>query len=284
MSFSLQALFLKKCENTKKKGMAIKMIFETHAHYDDEAYDKDRQELLSDIHQKGVELIVNSGSSIESCKQTLKLTEQYPFIYGAMGIHPSETGELTEQDLLWLKEQTKNPKVVAIGEIGLDYYWPEPDKGIQKKWFEKQLQLATEVNLPIVIHSRDAAQDTLDILKNWDNQKTAGEIHCFSYTKEMAQEYLKMGYYIGIGGVLTFKNAKKLVEVAEYVPLDRILLETDCPYLSPEPYRGKRNQSDNIYFLAEKLAEIKKITKEEVLEQTFQNAVKFYRLEGKISK
>ena len=178
----------------------------------------------------------------------------------------------------WLKEKAKQPKVVAIGEIGLDYYWPEPDKAIQKKWFIRQLSLATQTGLPVIIHSRDAAQDTLAILKDWQQDKTAGVIHCFSYTKEMAREYLAMDYYFGIGGVLTFKNGKKLVEAAEYIPMDRILLETDCPYLAPEPYRGKRNQSGYIDYVAQRLSEIKGITKEEVLAKAMQNAKDFYRI------
>ncbi len=254
------------------------MIFDTHAHYDDEVYEEDREQLLESMYQKEVKCIVNAGSSIKACHKMLELTKQYSTIYGAIGIHPSETGNLTEEDYLWLKNQTTNPKIVAVGEIGLDYYWPEPDKEIQKQWFTRQLQMATEVQLPVIIHSRDAAKDTLDILKDWNNQKTGGVIHCFSYSVEMAEEYLKMGYYIGIGGVLTFKNAKKLVEVAEIVPLDHILLETDCPYLSPEPFRGKRNQSDRIELVAEKLAQIKNISKEEVLEKTWLNAVEFYHI------
>lgn len=193
-------------------------------------------------------------------------------------MHPSETGELAEADIQWIKKKAENPKVVAIGEIGLDYYWPEPDKTVQKKWFERQLALAGETGLPIIVHSRDAAKDTLEMLKAWQVQKTGGVIHCFSYTKEIAREYLNMDYYYGIGGVLTFKNAKKLVEAVEYIPMNRILLETDCPYLAPEPYRGKRNQSSYIHYVAQKLAEIKNISKEEVLAQTMRNAKEFYRI------
>lgn len=252
------------------------MIFDTHAHYDDEAFDEDRDRLLEEMHEKGVEFIVNIGASMDSCRKTLELTEKYPFIYGAIGVHPSETGELTGEDLLWIKEKAPRPKIVAIGEIGLDYHWQEPDKEIQQKWFEEQLYLASEVKLPVVVHSREAAKDTLDILKGWQNSKTRGVIHCFSYGKEMAREYLNMDYYFGIGGVLTFKNAKKLAEAAAYIPMERILLETDCPYLAPEPYRGKRNQSDYIDFVAAELSRIKKMSKEEVLIQTMRNAKDFY--------
>ena len=190
------------------------MIFDTHAHYDDEAFDADRESLLAGMAKQGVGYIVNVAAGIESARATLALTENYPFIYGAVGVHPQETENLREEDMQWLKEKAKQPKVVAIGEIGLDYYWPEPDKAIQKKWFIRQLSLATQTGLPVIIHSRDAAQDTLAILKDWQQDKTAGVIHCFSYTKEMAREYLAMDYYFGIGGVLTFKNGKKLVEAA----------------------------------------------------------------------
>lgn len=256
------------------------MIFDTHAHYDDEAYDKDREELLLEIHQNGVGCIVNVGASMESSQKTLALAEQYPFIYGAIGVHPSETAGLREEDMQWLKKKTADPKVVAVGEIGLDYHWETPGREIQKKWFERQLALAREVELPVIIHSRDAAKDTLDILKNWEKEKTKGVIHCFAYTKEMAREYLDMDYFFGIGGVLTFKNARRLLEAADYIPLDHILLETDCPYLSPEPYRGKRNHSGHIDFVAEKLAEIKKLTKKEVLAQTWENALDFYSIKS----
>ena len=254
------------------------MIFDTHAHYDDEAFDEDREALLESMPKNGVKYIVDVGASMESCQNVIALTKEFSFIYGAIGVHPSETENLIEEDMQWLKTEAVNPKVVAIGEIGLDYHWPEPDKAVQKKWFERQLALAHETKLPVIIHSRDAAKDTLDILKEWQKQKTKGVIHCFAYTKEMAREYLDMDYYFGIGGVLTFKNARRLLEVAEYLPLENILLETDCPYLAPEPYRGKRNQSAYIDFVAEKLAQIKGIAKEKVLAQTLQNGLDFYSI------
>lgn len=254
------------------------MVFDTHAHYDDKAFDSDREELFKIMKKEGVEFIVNVGSDLASNRKTLALAKEFPFIYAAIGVHPSETEGLTEDDMQWLQKETENPKVVAIGEIGLDYYWPKPDKSVQRKWFERQLRLAGETGLPVIIHSRDAANDTLEILKDWQQEKTGGVVHCFSYTKELAREYLNMDYYFGIGGVLTFKNAKKLVEVVEYIPLERILLETDCPYLAPEPYRGKRNQSSYIDFVAQRLAEIKGLDKEEVLVQTMQNARDFYKI------
>lgn len=255
------------------------MIFDTHAHYDDEAFDEDREELLTHMRERGVEYIVNVGASIASTAKTLKLTEQYPFVYGAAGVHPSETAELTFGDIEWIREIANKEKIVAIGEIGLDYYWPEPDKEIQKKWFKEQLKLAEETGLPIIIHSRDAAADTLEILKEWDAHKIKGVIHCFSYTWEIAREYLAMDYYFGIGGVLTFKNAKKLKEAVMHIPMEKILLETDCPYLAPGPYRGKRNQSEYIFYVAKQLAEIKNLSREEVLEITNKNAKNFYGIQ-----
>lgn len=255
------------------------MIFDTHAHYDDEAFDEDREELLIHMRERGIEYIVNVGASIASTAKTLELTEQYPFVYGAAGVHPSETAELTLKDMEWIREIANREKIVAIGEIGLDYYWPEPDREVQKKWFKEQLRLAEETGLPVIIHSRDAAADTLEILKEWDVHKTKGVIHCFSYTWEIAREYMNMDYYFGIGGVLTFKNAKKLKEAVMHIPMEKILLETDCPYLAPEPYRGKRNQSEYIFYVAEQLAELKNLSREEVLEITAENAKRFYGIQ-----
>lgn len=252
------------------------MIFDTHAHYDDEAFDPDREGLLKNLHNQGIDYIVNVGASIDSIKKTLALAKEYPFIYAAVGVHPSESQMLSEKDMKWIKDMASCDKVAAIGEIGLDYYWKDPDKEVQKKWFARQLQIAGEVKLPVIVHSRDAAKDTLELLKEQRKKLTQVVIHCYSYGKEMAAEFLNLDFYFGIGGVLTFKNTRKLVEAAEYIPMNRILLETDCPYLAPEPYRGKRNQSSYIDFVAQKLSEIKQISKEEVLAQTMQNAKEFY--------
>jgi TatD DNase family protein len=226
------------------------MIFDTHAHYDDEAFDEDREALLSGLAAGGIGTVVNVGADMESTKTTIELTKRYPFIYGAAGVHPSSTAELDEEKFAELRVLAQSDKIVAIGEIGLDYYWEEPDHETQKKWFHRQLNLARELKLPVIIHSRDAAKDTLDIMKEEHSGEIGGVIHCFSYGKEMAAEYLKMGFYLGIGGVLTFKNAKKLLEVAEMAPLDRLVLETDCPYLAPVPNRGKRNSSLNLPYVA----------------------------------
>ncbi len=257
------------------------MIFETHAHYDDEAFDEDRESLLSQLGSAGIERVVNIGASISSCKTTLDLMEKYPFVYGALGVHPSETAELTEEAFAWLEEQCSHKKCVAVGEIGLDYYWPEPDREIQKKWFVRQLQLAKELGLPVVIHSRDAAQDTIEIMKEQRAEEIGGVVHCFSYTKETAEIFLKMGFYIGIGGVVTFKNAKKLKEAVEHIPLERIVIETDCPYLAPEPNRGKRNSSLNLPYVIDEIARIKQVDRETVERVTWENGERLYRF-GKL--
>ena len=255
------------------------MIFESHAHYEDARFDEDRKALLSSFPQKGIDYVVNVGSSLKTTQQSIALAKQYDFIYAAAGVHPEETAELNEENFAWLCEQMKQEKVVAVGEIGLDYHWDEPERKIQKVWFERQIALARQVSLPMIIHSRDAAQDTLDIMKVCKAEEAGGVIHCFSYGVEMAREYLNMGFYIGIGGVLTFKNAKKLKEVAKYVPLDRILLETDCPYMAPEPHRGKRNSSIYLSYVAETLATIKGVDVEEVYQTTRENGKQMYRIQ-----
>ncbi|GLB32119.1 deoxyribonuclease [Lacrimispora amygdalina] len=254
------------------------MIFDTHAHYDDEAFDEDREDLLGSLQSHGIEAVTNVGASIKTSKNTLELTEKYPYVYGAIGVHPNETAELDEDKLNWLKENSKRKKIVAIGEIGLDYYWEEPDHDTQKTWFIKQLNLAREVKLPVIIHSRDAAKDTLDIMKAEKAEDIGGVIHCFSYGKEMAREYLNMGFYLGIGGVLTFKNARKLKEVVEYMPLEQLVLETDCPYLAPVPNRGKRNTSLNLSFVVREISMIKGIPEETIMEITSRNAKRLYAL------
>lgn len=245
-------------------------IFESHAHYDSSKFAEDREELLDSMKENDIGTIVNVGASWKSVTSVMELAEKYSFIYAALGLHPDEVGDLNEERFAFLKEQCRKEKVVAIGEIGLDYYWNNESHELQKQWFVRQLELARELNLPVIIHSRDAAEDTLKIMKE-HAQGLRGVIHCFSYSKELAEEYVKMGFHIGIGGVVTFKNGKKLKEVAEVVPLERILLETDCPYLAPEPYRGKRNSSIYIPYIAQAIADIKGITYEEVVAQTEQN-------------
>lgn len=254
------------------------MIFDTHAHYDDEAFDEDREALLGGMLQGGVGRIVNVGASMKTSAATIELTKQYDFIYGAVGVHPSETGDMKDADIQQLTEWSTLEKIAAIGEIGLDYHYDEPSKEVQHHWFEAQLELARSVQLPVIIHSREAAKDTVDMMKTLHADEIGGVIHCYSYSKELAREFLNMDYYFGIGGVLTFPNAAKLKEAVEYIPLDRLVLETDCPYLAPVPNRGKRNSSLNIQYVAEVMAELKGITREEIEAITFENAKRLYRM------
>ncbi|SCX92422.1 TatD family hydrolase [Butyrivibrio sp. INlla14] len=255
------------------------MIFDTHAHYDDEQFDTDREELIGSLKDAGIGYVANIGASLSSSQASMDLAHKYDFFYAVVGVHPSEVEELDEDNIKKLMEWSRDDKCVAIGEIGLDYHWPDPAPELQKIWFRRQLQIAREVKLPVVIHSREAAQDTIDIMKDEHAEDIGGVVHCFSYSKEIADICLKMGFYIGIGGVLTFKNAKKMVEVVENTPMDRIILETDCPYLAPEPFRGKRNCSLYLPYVVDKMAEIKKITREEVIKITEDNARRMYGLD-----
>ena len=285
------------------------MIFDTHAHYNDKQFDADRDELLSSMSEQNVGTIVNVGASFQDCKDGVALAKKYPFVYAAIGLHPDDVGELEAAEPVgsagesgvvkdavsgceagdaagqsgnavfeWLRKTAENEtKVVAIGEIGLDYHWNVEPHDIQEKWFRRQLDLAEALNLPVSVHSRDAAEDTLRILKEYAGRITA-VMHCYSYSPELAEEYVKLGYYFGVGGVVTFKNGKKLKRTVEAVPMDRILLETDCPYLAPDPYRGKLNQSGYIDFVAAEIARLKGLTKEEVIAVTEENAKRFFRL------
>ena len=257
--------------------METHMIFETHAHYDDDAFNEDREILLDSMNENGIGYIVNACASLESLKETEELTEKYPFVYGAFGIHPDDAEKMTEDTLQEIRRLVRLPKAVAIGEIGLDYYWDKEGHDLQKYWFIRQLELAGEKKLPVMIHSREAAADTMEIMKKYGKDRN-GVIHCYSYSPEMAQEYVKMGYFIGVGGVVTFKNAKKLKETVQEIPLESIVLETDCPYLAPEPFRGKRNCSLYISYVAEKIAELKGISAEEVIRQTEENAKQLYQI------
>lgn len=254
------------------------MIFDSHAHYDDEAFDQDREELLKQCKAQGIEYIVNVSADLHSVETTLALAKQWPFIYAAVGIHPDGVGELNEERFAWMRERCAEPKTVAIGEIGLDYYWDKENHETQKYWFRRQMELAKELKLPMIVHSREAAADTLEEIQKAQSPELTGVIHCFSYSPEMAQEYLRMGYYIGIGGVVTFKNAKKLKEVAKLVPPERILLETDCPYLSPVPNRGQRNSSLNLPYVVQTLSELKGMSEEEIMQVTCENARRMYRI------
>ncbi len=253
------------------------MIIDTHAHYDADGFDTDREELLASMYEGGIEKIVNVCAAIDELEDTVKLVEKYPFIYGAVGVHPDDADKMKQETLDEIRRISHMDKMVAIGEIGLDYYWhkEEAEHQIQQKMFWAQMDIAREEKLPFMIHSREAAEDTLNIVREYmQGGMYGGIIHCFSYSKEIAAEYLKMGLYLGIGGVVTFKNARKLKEVVQYAPLSQLVLETDSPYLSPEPNRGKRNSSLNLPYVAQAIADLKGITAEEVIEVTKQNAEK----------
>lgn len=253
------------------------MIFDTHAHYDDKQFDEDRDELLNSMPDAGVGAIVNVGASLNGCRRAVELARKYPFVYAAVGIHPDDVGLLDEKLFAELESLCQEDKVAAVGEIGLDYYWDAESHELQKKWFIRQLELARRLKLPVNIHSRDAAEDTFQIMKEY-GQGLKGIIHCFSGSKELAEEYVKLGFHIGVGGVVTFKNGKKLKRVVESVPLEAIVLETDCPYLAPEPYRGKRNHSGYIKYTAEEIARLKGVSYEEVIRVTEENARQVYGL------
>ena len=249
-------------------------IFDVHAHYDDEKFDEDRESFLSSLPRMGVKAVVNASVDIATAKKAIEFSEKYPFMYAAVGIHPENLEGLPENYLRILADlYEKNKKVVAIGEIGLDYYWDIP-KEPQLKVFEEQLKLAMEIDAPVVIHDREAHADTMRILKKYTPKKVL--LHCYSGSKEMLKEVMKLGAFISMGGVVTFKNARVPVEVAEAVPVDRLLLETDCPYLAPVPFRGKRNSSEKIAFTAEKIAEIKGMDTQNLIDITTRNAVEFF--------
>ena len=253
------------------------MIFDTHAHYDCEEFNEDRDELLMSMEEGGVGTIVDVAASIDSWERISRLVQQYPFVYGALGVHPDHVGDLDEEKFSRLREMLRQDKILAVGEIGLDYYWDKEGHDIQKKWFIRQLELAGELDMPVIIHSREAAADTMEIMK----EKAAGisgVIHCYSYSVEQAREYVDMGYYIGIGGVVTFKNARKLKEVVAAVPLERIVLETDSPYLTPVPYRGKRNSSLNLPYVVQEISQLKGVSEEDIIRQTEENARQLYRI------
>lgn len=254
------------------------LLFESHAHYDDDSYDSDREELFRTLPET-VGIVINAGASVEGSFRGAELAEKYPYVFSAAGVHPHDVKDLNESDIEKLSELCKREKTVAVGEIGLDYYFTDyfsTPKDVQKYWFAEQISLSLRENLPLIVHSRDADKDTFDIIA--DSGANRGVIHCFSGSAEMAAEYVKLGFYIGIGGVITYKNAKRLVEVVREIPLGSLLIETDCPYLSPEPLRGTRNDSRNLKYIAAKIAEIKGVSEEEVINATFLNGVQLFGL------
>lgn len=262
------------------------MIIDTHVHYDDEAFDGDREELLASLRANGISCVLDIGSSAESLPKVRALAQKYDFIYGAVGLHPDEVGDLTEEVLASLRADMKNPKILAVGEIGLDYYWNKEAREIQKEAFRKQIRLAQEFVKPIIVHSREAAADTLEIVQEMygpgtagGNMERKGVMHCYSYAVEQARTYTrKLGFYLGIGGVVTFKNAKKLKEVVADTPIEYLVLETDCPYLAPVPFRGKRNSSLYLPYVVHEIAEIKGITENEVIKATEENARRLFSI------
>ena len=255
------------------------MIFDSHAHYDDKQFDEDREQVLTHLKDVGVKRVVNISNGWDDMLRMLDMIGRYPFMYGTVGIHPCKVSDLNEERMERLREFCHRDKIVAVGEIGLDYYWMSDPKEVQREWFIRQLHLAKEENLPVVIHSRDASQETFDIMKAEHAGTTGGVIHCYSGSYEMAKEYVKLGYYLGIGGVVTFKNSKVLKKVAAEIPLESIVVETDCPYLAPMPHRGTRNSSAYLPLVIEEIANLRGISTEEVEQVTYENACRLYHIQ-----
>ncbi len=252
------------------------MFFDTHAHYDDEDFDADRDAVIASLGENGVSLVVNASSDLPSSKASVSLSEKYPFIYAAVGIHPHEASSLNESTLSEIRSLTARDKVVAIGEIGLDYFYDHSPREIQKAAFRLQMQLANELDLPVVIHDRDAHEDCMKIIRDFPGIR--GVFHCYSGSLEMAKELIKLGWYLSFTGAVTFKNAKKAPEVVAYVPEDRLMIETDCPYLAPVPMRGKRNDSINLKYIAQCIAEIRGTTLEHIASVTMENGKRFFEI------
>ena len=252
------------------------MLFDTHAHLNDPAFDGDRDELICGLGEKGIDFVMNVGCCLESSRDCIALAEKYPFIYASVGSHPDSAGEVCEELMQTYLDMSKHPKVKAIGEIGLDYYYEGFDRGVQIRAFEMQMALARQAELPVIVHERDAHGDGMDVVRKFP--EVTGVFHCYSGAAEMARQLVNKGWYIGFTGVLTFKNARKAVETAAAIPLERIVLETDCPFMSPEPYRGKRNDPGRLIYMAEKLAEIRGLPVEKIIETTTENAKRLYRI------
>ena len=251
------------------------MLFDTHAHYDAEQFDADREEVLASLPGRGVSLVVNPGCDLPSSRAAVALAEQHPFLYAAVGYHPENCAPYTDKDLEELRALAAHPKVVAIGEIGLDYYWEEnPPRDFQQMVFRRQMGLAEELNLPVIVHDREAHGDSLAIVKEFPTVR--GVFHCYSGSAEMARQLVDLGWMISFTGVLTYKNARKAVEAAQAVPMDRIMIETDSPYMTPVPHRGKRNNSGYVVHVCEKLAELKGLSAEEAARITLENGRRFF--------
>lgn len=256
------------------------MLFDSHAHYDDSRFDEDRFELIEAVHSDGVGYILNSASDVPSSRKAIYLAEKYPFIYASAGVHPHEAGKADNDAEKKIYELLKNKKVVAVGEIGLDYYYDHSPRDIQKKWFARQIGIAREAGLPLIIHNRDAHEDVMRIAEQENAKQVGGVFHCYSGSAEMAARVLKNNFYISVGGPVTFKNAGKTAEVVQTVPIDRLLVETDCPYLAPEPFRGKRNHSGYLPYIVEKISQLKGLSFEEVEKITADNAKRLFKIAG----
>lgn len=254
------------------------MLFDSHAHYEDSRFEEDRKEILNNAYINGVEYILDASSDVASAKEIISLTQEFDFVYAAIGVHPLNLESINDDTLSELIDISANEKVVAVGEIGLDYYYDSSPREMQKAWFAKQINLAKELNLPIIVHDRDAHEDVMNIIKNEEAKKVGGVFHNYSGSVEMAAKVLEQNFYISIGGPVTFKNARKSIEAVKYAPFDRLLIETDSPYLTPEPYRGKRNNSSYVRFVAQKIAEIKGVSFEEVARITTENAKRLFKI------
>ena len=254
------------------------MLIDTHVHLNADQYDEDLQEVIDRALEEGIDRMFVVGFDTNTIERTMKLIDQYDFIYGIIGWHPVDAIDCTEERLQWIEELSRHPKIIGIGEMGLDYHWDKSPKDIQKEVFRKQIALAKRVQLPIIIHNREATQDCVDILKEENASEVGGIMHSFSGSNEIADEILKMNFYVSLGGPVTFKNAKQPKEVAKHVPLDRLLVETDAPFLSPHPYRGKRNEPARVKLVAEQIAELRGLTYEEVCEATTENAERLFKL------
>lgn len=252
------------------------MIFESHAHFDDSKFDEDRDEVIKSLKAYGIDKVINVAADMHSSLRCIELAKKYDFVFASIGVHPHDVKSMMEEDLERLIALAVYDKVIALGEIGLDYYYENSPKEVQKLWFREQMSIAKDLELPIIVHSRDAAQDTFDLIKEMKAHEVGGVIHCYSGSKEMAQRYVDMGFYLGIGGVVTYDNAKTLKEVVKAIPLEALLIETDCPYLSPVPKRGKRNDPRNLNYIAEVISQIKGIELEEVLQITYNNGMKLF--------
>ncbi|HEY9062895.1 MAG TPA: TatD family hydrolase [Pseudobacteroides sp.] len=252
------------------------MLFDSHAHYDDEKFQDDRDDIIKKAYEEGVSYILNAASDIDTSLTSMDLAQKFDFVYAAVGVHPHSASTMDESTIARITEMVRSPKVVAIGEIGLDYYYDYSPKDVQKYWFKRQLELAIELSMPVIIHDRDAHEDIINIMKESKISQVGGVMHCFSGSREMAKILLDMGFFLSFGGPVTFKNAKKAIDVLQYVPMDRMLIETDSPYLSPEPLRGKRNDSRNVRLVAEKIAEIKGLDFETIASETLNNARRLF--------